>query len=1460
MQTKMGQVLAQKLTAKWGLEVGLDGLNIDFPNSAILEGLVVYDLNKDTLLYVRSFSLTTQTLIPSLDTYKFKSIRLDGAMLHIQKLDTLGTNNFSFLTSANSEPHDSTLVFEKSAVNDSLSAFLLEKYFLSSSNLELNDCRILYTDITAPIDTMGIDYAHIDISDIAGKVSEFQISQDSLIGNIVSLSCLEKSGFNIGNLRSKVKIDGTGIYANGLQFTTAHSLLIGDIVLEHSSWDDYTRFLDGITWKADISESSINLADIGYFVDELYQRDANLLFKGKLKGSINDLKGRNVRIQTNRNGTVTGSFDIKGITDIDNAFMDFRIKSSATNFDGLENIAQEIFDKSLINRGFSKQLQRAGNIQFNGTFTGFTSDFVAYGKLKTDVGIIDLDINLETDTVEDRLVYRGNVSTEDLDIGYLMAIEKFGTLTAEAELVAYSRETLEEATIDGKISSMTYSDYDYKDFEIDGTVSKNKFKGELISRDPNVNLDFFGTVDFSEKTPVVDFYADIFNLDLTNLNLIKSEHPISFSSRLQLKAIGLEPNNTQGFLKAADTYLCYGDSVLTLDVLKLTAVGDISNRKIALTSDIADFNIIGAFDANQFPKNAKRIANAIFPTLVDSVDITKGEDFQFSIHYKKANLLSGFLVDGLYIAPNSTAYGSYDSDKGKLGLFLRSDELNFENVNMKGLTVDVNLLKDDLSGQVFISSTDFDDFHIENANIELEGKADSVLVKVGWLNYDESSKAEIAAQLSVMGPKRMNVELLPSEIGNKTWLWKMEESSNIEIDSTSVFVDNLLVRSKDQLFNVHGYLSEDPNDVLAVSFENINLAALDSGLFFNQQIQGNLNVEGTLKDAYGDKLVHAQAVIEDFIIGKHSFGSFHASSRYLGDDRSLLLSADLIKDDQEMLKFKGTYQIDQEKPLEGVLKLNEIDLDLLNAFEIPQVSSYTGSAKGEIKVKGDFTDPGLEGYIDFDQARFKIEYLNTYFEFSDQVRVENDWFGIDYKPLYDGDKRKGDLVASAFHDNFQNWSYDVDIEISNFFLLNTTRDMNDTYYGTAYGTGNIQLGGYDGFLEINIDATTEKGTSLKLPLDDSDDVTMENFVYFTNPNQLDSLDREVNLQGVQMRLNIDATPDAEVQIIFDQKAGDIIRSRGAGKITFEISPSGEFLMFGRYEIEEGSYLFTLRNLINKQFELRKGGVIGWYGDPYQADIDLSASYLVRAPLFPIMIENQDSYRGRENVYVVLNLQDKLMNPAINFNIELPQSTETERAQLASVVSTAQQLNQQVFSLLILNRFLPVQASQEEQSITVTGVGGFGSTTTSDFVSTQISNWLSEISNEFDIGVNYRPGDQISNQEIAVALSTQLFNERLYVSGALGVTSSTETQSTQGQNGILGDFMVEYMLTEDGKIRLKVYNETNPYEQISTSSSIYTQGIGLVYQEDFDTLDEFFKELKGLFTKDKVEKSESVTTQ
>ena len=133
------------------------------------------------------------------------------------------------------------------------------------------------------------------------------------------------------------------------------------------------------------------------------------------------------------------------------------------------------------------------------------------------------------------------------------------------------------------------------------------------------------------------------------------------------------------------------------------------------------------------------------------------------------------------------------------------------------------------------------------------------------------------------------------------------------------------------------------------------------------------------------------------------------------------------------------------------------------------------------------------------------------------------------------------------------------------------------------------------------------------------------------------------------------------------------------------------------------------------------------------------------------------------------------------------------------------------------------------------------------MSSQISNWLSQISNEFDIGVRYRPGDQITNEEIAVALSTQLFNERLSLSGNFGVSHGTATN--QNASNLIGDIRLEYKITEEGKIRLVVYNDSNDFDVARGTQNTTTQGVGVLYREEFDNIEEFYCGFKNLFRKD-----------
>jgi hypothetical protein len=1090
---------------------------------------------------------------------------------------------------------------------------------------------------------------------------------------------------------------------------------------------------------------------------------------------------------------------------------------------------------------------------YNGFFTGFPQDFVTFGTLQTEAGSFGLDLNLERDTIKDGLVYAGALQANAVNAGYLFDADSLGTISGDFTLDAFSQETFEFADIQGTITQLSYRDYNYQNITLDGKLSKQRFSGSISSDDPNVALKFKGLVDFSQTVPYYDFDAEIFNLNLTALNLVNLKQELSLMSNLSLDGRGSNIDNAAGKLLATESLLCYGDSSVTMNDLVFTIYGDSTNRKVSFDSDIVDVSVTGVFNPLELPDAFRNMVSEVMPSLAEPISIEAKEVFQFSINYATDNSITSLLIPGLKIDANTSLYGSFDSEQRKLEISFLSPGVDYGKFSVKNISADMGKNGEIFKGRIFANNFFIDSLNFGNPDVDIEAYNDFVELKTGWFAATGNNSAKLELHADFFSKDHFIVELEPGYFNIRDLRWDIDERAIFEKDSTSLFFDSFLIHSGEQTVVLDGKIGLSSSDTVRFNIENFDLASLDSmGIGVQKNIAGLVNLKGAVSNFYESTAIEAVGDVENFVLGERGIGNLILSSAYQGDSKDLKINATLVNEGRELVTFDGVYNTKGDDKMNGDLILDEFDLDILNELGIPQVSDFSGSADGQIQVEGVLTKPQLKGHIDFDKAMFKIDYLNTYFVFDDRVRVEPDFFGIDYKPLLDSKGNKGFVVASAFHEDFANWSYDISADVDNFYILNTTREENKLYFGQAFATGSVQLGGYEGKLEVNIDASTEKGTTINLPLDEDEEVALENFVHFVNEDREIDSDREIDLSGVSMRLNVDATPDALFRIIFDEKSGDILQGRGAGKISLETTEAGEFNMFGRYEIFSGNYNFTLRSLISKQFDLRPGGTIGWYGDPYNADLDLSAVYSVRTPLYPIMIENRELYRSRELVNVIMALTGKLQTPAIGFDIELPQATENERIQLASAVSSVNQLNQQVFALLILNKFIAIAAPEQAGTGVVSGVAAFTNTSTSEFISNQLSGWLSEISNEFDIGLNYRPGDQITNQEIAVALSTQLFDERLLVSGSFGVTNTTEAQFTQGQSGILGDFLLEYMLTKDGKIRLKVFNETNPYEVFSTSTSMYTQGVGLIYQEDFNTIDEFFRKVGELFRDDKVE--------
>jgi hypothetical protein len=406
--------------------------------------------------------------------------------------------------------------------------------------------------------------------------------------------------------------------------------------------------------------------------------------------------------------------------------------------------------------------------------------------------------------------------------------------------------------------------------------------------------------------------------------------------------------------------------------------------------------------------------------------------------------------------------------------------------------------------------------------------------------------------------------------------------------------------------------------------------------------------------------------------------------------------------------------------------------------------------------------------------------------------------------------------------------------------LNTTHTDNSQFYGTAFASGLVLIKGPPSNIIMDINAKTEKDTRLFIPLSNPEEITEYNFVNMITPYQENAENNsdnkyKVDLRGIQLNFDLEVTPDAEVQMIFDPTVGDILKGKGSGDLKMQINTLGKFNMYGNYTVEEGEYLFTLLNVINRKFTIEYGGTVVWNGDPLDAVINLKAIYRTKASLSELLPQSSDQSASKTTVDCLILMTGKLMSPNIQYDIYLPNAEESTREKVKNAINTSDELNKQFSSLLVLNSFMPNESGKALGFGSSSPYGNAAGVNASEFLSNQLSHWLSQISSDVDFNFNYRTDRKLKSDEVEVAMSTQLLNDRLTIYGNLGVPTNAAAQTS---SKFVGDVDIDYKITKSGKLRIKAFNHSNE-GQISLLSP-YTQGFGLVYKEEFNTFGELWK--------------------
>ncbi|MBN1144910.1 MAG: translocation/assembly module TamB [Bacteroidales bacterium] len=1440
IQTRVASRVMEMVSEKLGTRFTISHINISFLYRIRLDDVYLQDLSGDTIIYTQSLTAGIHYLNPVSKMISIGSIDLEKALvtLAIDSAHNLNLNYFLDKLQGDGKGKE-------------------DGWNVQFNSLRLRESRFNLRNFYYHPVEYGMNSSDIRVYDIDADIKKFNPSKDSLSFFIKMLRLKEQGGFVLEKMTSKFSQSKTFMSFRDLEITTPHSAITGnEITMQFRNWkafkaDSFERF---VRFRINLNRSPFNLKDIGFFAPAFKNTDQKVTFSGNVSGPLSNFRGRKLTLTFGNHSRFAGELDFEGLPDIRGTFIHADISDLATTASDLE--ALQLPGQSSIK--LPSQIQKLGLITYQGNYTGFINDFVTYGTFHTDLGMVKTDLLFRPDSAN-LLDFEGKFQVQNFDLGtFLDQTNNMGNISLKASV---SGATLEgnsiEARLNGVIEQFEFKQYDYTNINLSGNLRDKTFNGLVNIKDPNIDLEFLGKVNLSDSVPAFDFKANITNANLYALNIDKSDPDFRVSCYLIANAKGNSINTLNGKITLLNSLFVKKDQQLQVYDLSLVTVNNTVSNRMEIRSDFLDADLYGKYELTRVGESLKKYLNAYLPSLVDTSGISDTplqSSMTLNATLKNTKPLFDFFLPDYGIAENTTVNLTYSPENENMHFHFQTNRIKAKGLawNNLNLIVDGNnqsIIMDAGGKELAIN----DRISLENFTIMANAAGDSSGILMRWNNWqDIQYKGTVNAlakinRTALNHRPRLDIFLKSTDFVTSDTIWKIHPG-HVSIDSSHIQFDNLIISHLNEFFTINGALSENPDEEVNILFNHFNLGNLNSlSMTSGNKLGGILNGKATISDLYRNTLFTSLLKVDSLMINNEILGNTEINSSWDDDRNAIDLEAKAIRDDLKIIDIRGAYLPAEKGKLAFTLNLDRLRLNLFNPYVSTVFSDLRGLASGKVTLTGTLAKPLLNGKLNLQKTNFTVNYLQTRYTFTEKVLIENNNIYFQNIRIFDPRSNSAYLSGAIRNKYLKDFQLDLTIRSDNFMCLNTSLADNKDFYGTAFATGTIRIAGPPKNITMDISARTEKDTRIFIPLSNTGELNEYPFINIYNESTGEGIDIEnseyqVDLSGMQINFDLEVTPEAEVQIIFDPKLGDKIQGTGKGNLDMKINTAGDFMMFGDYVIEKGDYLFTLQNFINREFTIESGGTIRWDGDPLDATIDIKAYYRTKASLNDLLGTQEDN-SNKIWVHDLITMTGKLMSPDVKYDIDLPGADESTKLSLSSAITSADELNRQFISLLIQNRFLPAasRSGQGQYASSSTSYSNAAGVNASEFLSNQLSHMLSQIVNDMDVNINYRSNRDMKSDEVQLALSYQLFNDKLTISGSVDMATNATAESG---DEIVGEFDIDYKLTKNGKLRVKTYNHAN--NDMLYENSPYTQGFGFSYREEFDTFGELVKRyFKGL---------------
>ncbi|MBQ2026270.1 MAG: translocation/assembly module TamB domain-containing protein [Alistipes sp.] len=1436
-----------------GTKVEVGSLTIGMLNRVAVRDFYVEDWDGDTLLYVKR----ADAYVASLASLAKKNLVINYGKVRGGKFVVRETERGTF---AVKEITDQLVNRERESV------FRLDIRSLDGSGINFS---LLRKDEPREV---GVDYADMHLYDIDTHMDNFVVDRSAVSGDITRLSFVERSGFVLEGMQGYFYVyDGDVEIKNAVIESTATKINLDYLLLDGEDWLKYRDFINNIPITCEISNSYVASDDVGYFAPEIWGWKTSLRdVSASMYGTVANFKGTVANARLEDGGVLKGSARVRGLIDVDKTRFDIDVDRLKASTEEVTYLLHNIAHLSLGEKA-TQYVSRAKMIDASGAFNGTIHNFKARAKSSLGSGG---DFSVECtmkNPATGRKSVNATLTTTDVDLAQVLAIEKFGKTTLSANVVAEIGNG-EPISLRGgsEVESIALNGYDYKNLSVIASIDNNRIAASMGVADEALNASMRLLADISDKkSPVYDAVMEINRADLHAMNINRRDSLSILKGNVGFSAYGASLDEMNGSLRIAEAEYETDGRRCDADLVELTMESNEDTRRLTLMSDFAD----AVFESRTAYKDViyylKDLLLQYTPLLYDEAarqNISNrvaeiGDEVAIlSVTTKELDPLLSCITEGVEMAEGSKVEMLVSPADNRF--VMRASSQYMQHSNYLATNIDVKAGNASDSLVVSLSADDLYAGMFHFSDVEMNGGAKDNAVNMDAIFADSlrNLQGEVSATMRVSrkdGRRNLSLKLNPTYVSSNDNKWNIT-TDGIDMDSSRVDIRRFAVRSDTQELFVNGVASRSDKDSVHMTLRNFSVAPFThftSRIGYN--VDGRTNGYATVHSAIKNARIDAHVELDSLRVSGVDIPDLSLTSRWDFGSNRASLNISTLKDNKRVIQ--GYFSPTQRRYY-ARMQTEGVKLSLLDPVLSGVITDTEGVAAVDLTLSGERRMAELRGEIKVDSLATTIDYTKCrYSAPKATINVNNNRLTTSNVPIFDRNGHEGTMSLDVSLMHLSNIKYDIGVRAENMEVLNTTERDNPMFYGSIFATGTGTIRGDKAGVKMDFAAHSDNNSKFFMPLTDNSEISTANFVTFATKDsdttsylarkkqmfEKRQMERTSEETAMDITMGLEVRPNTEVQLVIDPTVGDIIKGTGSGLLNLRVNPQSDiFEMYGDYTINKGSYLFTLQNVVNKWFDIEPGSTIQWTGEPLDALLNINAVYRSKASLQPLLEGSlSESNRSTRAVPVecYIHLSDRLMQPTVTFDIAVPSADSDVQNIISSALSTPESKSQQFLYLLMANSFVSETSNAMTSSMGVSATAATGF----EMLSNQLSNML--MNDGSRIIFRYRPRSEQMSDEVDFGFSHGFMNNRLLIEME-GNYIVDRAQVVNSNSNFTGEAYLTWLIDRAGTLRLKGFTHT--IDRFDENQGLQETGVGVYFKEDFNNAKDLRQRLKYRFTREK----------